>query len=475
LKVSGLATTNRYRFKFVASSVFHENGVTNNGSTVFTIGSQSASVAVENNTTQFATISNVITNGAGEVTIVASKGPNTPAGYINGLIIEALPIDVSKFTPSNLTAAGYSKTQVVLSWADNSPVETGYEVQRSTTGVEGSYTTITTTARDINTYTDAVPVTNQLYYYRVRAVNGDGYSNFTNVAKSSAVAFKIMINIGMEPKAGETFDAPIPWNNISKFGFTGDVFVGFRDDGGLPTGLRMRVQTQLEAANNWGLTSGGVAVPDKVLRAFWFNDAYFPQGEFVIDNLDQTFSYNFGFFGSIDVTNAVNTDFSINGRTVTNRNDKNTSNISYIRDVKPDANSEILFTVKETAGSPWSIWNALIIEGFATGGNANGRTAQVARTDGNVYDVRYGEATNKMSFYPNPVSDVINLRVEDSQYGAMSFQVYDMTGRVVQKGEMTNTSINPEYTIGVDLTPASYLLKVVYPDGRFETKRFIKN
>lgn len=478
LKVSGLSTTNRYRFKFMASSVFTNNGtITNNGTTIFTIGSKTASVAVQNNTQNLGTITDVITNGAGEITIVASKGANTAAGYINAMIIEALPIDVSKFNPSNLTAAGYTKTSVVLNWSDNSPVETGYEIQRSTTGAEGSFASIFTTARDVNTYTDDVPVSNQLYHYRVRAVNSDGFSEFTNVAKSSAVAFKILVNISIEAKGGESFDAPAPWNNISRFGFTDDVFVGFKDDTGWPTGLGLKVKTQLEGGNNWGPTTNNNSgvVPDKVLRAFWFNDAYFPQGEFLVDGLDQTFAYNFGFMGSIDVTNAVNTDFSINGKTVTNRNDRNTTNISYLRNVKPDGDSQILFTVKETAGSPWSIFNALVIEGFATGGSANARKASdVART-GNIYEVRYGEATNKMSFYPNPVNDVMNLKIEDSSYGNVSFEYYDMTGRVVQKGEMVNKTLNPEYIIGVDLPPAMYIMKVVYPDGRFETKRFIKN
>ena len=75
--------------------------------------------------------------------------------------------------------------------------------------------------------------------------------------------------------------------------------------------------------------------------------------------------------GSIDVTSTVSTNFTINNTTVTNINNKNISNVSYIRNVVPDGNSEMLFSVQETPGSPWSIFNALVIEGFATGGNQN--------------------------------------------------------------------------------------------------------
>lgn len=475
MRVSGLNTGNKYRFKFISSSNFTNNGtITNNGSTVFTIGTKSASVNVQGNTSNFAIIEDVITNAQGQVTIVASKGPNAPAGYLNGLIIEALPVDPSEFAPSDLAASGYSKTQVSLRWSDNSPVETGYQVYRSSTGVESSYALIATLPADQNTYLDNVPSQNTLYHYRVRATTAQGPSPYTNVARSSAVAFKVLVNVA----GSATYDAPVPWNNLSRFGFENDVFVGFKDENGLPTGLRLRVQTPLEGDNDWGMNTGNNSgiFPDKVLQSFWFNDAFFPQGEFLVEGLDQTFSYNFGFMGAIDVTNAINTDFTINGVTVTNRNDRNISNVSYIRNVKPDSNSEVLFTVKESAGSPWSIFNAFVIEGFATGGDdsALGRKRTPAIKDGNFKEVRFGEASNLFTFYPNPVRTEMNVRINDASFGQIKYEFYDLMGRLVQEGVVGNELLDSEFVIDVNLPNAMYLMKVTYPDGKFDVRKFMK-
>lgn len=426
-------------------------------------------------TEQHAIIEDVVTNSAGQVTITLSKGANTAAGYINGMIIEAFPIPVDplQFNPTNLVAAGLSKTQIVLNWSDNSPSETGYEIYRSTTGTEGSYTLHATTAADVSTYTDVVTQSNQLYYYKVRAISVVGPSEYTNVAKSSAVAFKVLVNI-----AGvATYDAPAPWNNLSRFGFTGDIFYGFKDDESKTTGLRLRVQRELEAANNWGTNTGNNSgiFPDNVLISFWYNNAFQPQGEFVIDGLDQTFSYNLGFMGTINLTNVVNTDFTANGTTVTNLNTMNISNVSYIRNIKPNENSEILFTVKEAAGSPWSIFNALVIEGYASGGNNSTARLRNNLVGGNLREVRYGEGSNSMTFYPNPVQSTMHVKIDDSSLGEVLFHIYDLNGREVQTGKTNTDQINTELLLDMELPPAMYLMKVTFPNGRFETKKFIKN
>lgn len=474
MKVTGLSPVNKYRFKFVASSVF--NAEVASATTIFTIGAKTSSVNVYNNTTKFAIIEDVITNASGEVTIKASKGGTATAGYLNGIIIEALPVDPSQFNPSGLTAAGLSKTQISLTWSDNSPVETGYEIYRSTTGSEGSYSLITTTAPDVTTYTDVVPVQNQLYYYKVRGATSSGSTAYTNVARSSTISFKVFINISH----AATYDAPAPWNNISRFGFAGDIFYGFKSDANIETGMRFRVQTALESSNASGMTTGNNSgiFPDKVLQSFWFNDAYFPQGEFVIDGLDQAFSYNFGFMGTYNVPNVVNTNFTINGVTVTNRNDKNTTSVSYLRNIAPNADGEILFTVREAPGSPWSIFNAMVIEAFATGGQSNisAKTAQSSKSvTGNLQEIRFGEGANKMEFYPNPVVSEMNVSLRDASLGVVSYQVYDLMGRELKSGSYNNNLINSEFKIDVDLPAAVYLLKLTYADGRFEARKFMKN
>ena len=85
-------------------------------------------------------------------------------------------------SPSNLTAAANSGTQIQLTWRDNSATETGFQVQRSTDGV--TFTHSPPWAPDEDQYTDSTVRTGRSYYYRVPASNGAGNSGFSNVASA---------------------------------------------------------------------------------------------------------------------------------------------------------------------------------------------------------------------------------------------------------------------------------------------------
>lgn len=477
MKLSGLSKSNKYNFKFIASSNFSNNGsITNNGSTVFTINGKSASVKVQGNTTTLGVIDGIVTNAAGEITITVGKGPDAPAGYVNGFIVEAVALDPASFTPSNLTAAG-TANQIILNWTDNSPEETGFQIYRSTTGAEGSYTLLANTGADVNTYTDAGVSGSQLYYYRVRASLASGATAYSNTASAGVVRFKIYVNLN----GAATYDAPAPWNNLSRFGLTGDIFYGFKDENGKATGLQMRVQHELENANDWGMNTGNNSgiFPDKVLQSFWFNDAYFPVGEFAIEGLDQTFNYNFGFLGAIDVTTAVSTQFSIGDQVVVNVNNKNISSVSYLRAIEPSENSDVLITVKEAAGSPWSIWNALIIEGYPTDRKASTNGRKATGSTGNMREVRYGEANPSVALYPNPVTgNSLNIESVDSSIGDVQYEVSDVMGKPVLQGTLHNDAVDAEFNLDFgkqNLQSAVYVLKLKYSDGRTLTKKFVKN
>ncbi|MDD5194778.1 MAG: C25 family cysteine peptidase, partial [Candidatus Omnitrophica bacterium] len=81
-------------------------------------------------------------------------------------------------TPTNLTGTGVSTSQINLQWTDNSSNETWFKVSRSTDGInfdEGIFV-----SQNITTYSDTglAPGT---YYYRVRAANDGGDSDFSNI------------------------------------------------------------------------------------------------------------------------------------------------------------------------------------------------------------------------------------------------------------------------------------------------------
>ncbi|HYN32447.1 MAG TPA: hypothetical protein VES40_07470, partial [Ilumatobacteraceae bacterium] len=96
--------------------------------------------------------------------------------------------------PSNLVASLRAGPQVRLTWRDNANNESGFVIERSTTGLPGSFARIATAARNATTFTDSTIATGTPYWYRVAAVNLFGerttlsaYSNTATTAASAAV------------------------------------------------------------------------------------------------------------------------------------------------------------------------------------------------------------------------------------------------------------------------------------------------
>ena len=69
--------------------------------------------------------------------------------------------------------------EVMLTWADNSSDETGFEIERSTAGGGAGFSNIHTTASGVTSYNDNTALASTTYYYRVRAVNGTGPSSYS--------------------------------------------------------------------------------------------------------------------------------------------------------------------------------------------------------------------------------------------------------------------------------------------------------
>src|SRR6266850_2162917 len=88
--------------------------------------------------------------------------------------------------PSNTNAVAVSDSQVNASWQDNSPNETGFEVQRSANGPNGAFILIATTTASVTSRADTGLNSSTQYCYEVRAfitVNSvTSYSGFSNAA-----------------------------------------------------------------------------------------------------------------------------------------------------------------------------------------------------------------------------------------------------------------------------------------------------
>ena len=84
--------------------------------------------------------------------------------------------------PSALEANVISLTEVRLKWIDNSTTESGYEIERSTDGI--NFNVLTTTAANAIQYIDNTITAGSTYYYRVRGIEGSTRTIYTNPAKA---------------------------------------------------------------------------------------------------------------------------------------------------------------------------------------------------------------------------------------------------------------------------------------------------
>src|SRR6266540_3483803 len=94
--------------------------------------------------------------------------------------------------PSNTNAVAVSAGRIDVSWQDNSTNETGFEVWRSPSGLDGTFTKLAGTGANVTRYSDAGLKASAQYCYRVRAFRTyDGktsYSGFSNTGCATTPA-----------------------------------------------------------------------------------------------------------------------------------------------------------------------------------------------------------------------------------------------------------------------------------------------
>lgn len=89
--------------------------------------------------------------------------------------------------PSALNAVAISATRVDLSWTDNASDEVEFEIERAPAG-SGTWAALDTAAEDATSYSDTTVVAETAYDFRVRAVNADGNSAWSNTASATTPA-----------------------------------------------------------------------------------------------------------------------------------------------------------------------------------------------------------------------------------------------------------------------------------------------
>ncbi len=106
--------------------------------------------------------------------------PSLQGKILTGGRVNAYKALTALLPPSNLNAVAESKTQVSLTWTDNSQGESGFSIERKQSG--GQFAEIATIPADQTTYTDSTVQAGKTYTYRVRAFNAGAYSAYSNQA-----------------------------------------------------------------------------------------------------------------------------------------------------------------------------------------------------------------------------------------------------------------------------------------------------
>lgn len=97
----------------------------------------------------------------------------------------------ARATDATLGTWAPSATQIDMSWPDNSPNESGWEVHRSTNGATGGFTLRATLPPNTTFHSDAGLTTRTEYCYKVRSFKKTGksvsYATFSNVSCSTTL------------------------------------------------------------------------------------------------------------------------------------------------------------------------------------------------------------------------------------------------------------------------------------------------
>ncbi|MEM7107103.1 MAG: HNH/endonuclease VII fold putative polymorphic toxin [Bacteroidota bacterium] len=173
IRFVGLDPNTSYNFRFHSGRASDLNPYTEfeiDGNTVLADARYNSSMLVE--------LLNIMPNAHGEIDVLVRNASGSSQGYLNGMEIEwSIGGGTPPIMPSNLNTVSTSGSAVYLTWTDRSNDETGFEIERSLTSGSG-FTLITTTASDNTTYTDTGLSENTTYYYRIRAINTNGNSDY---------------------------------------------------------------------------------------------------------------------------------------------------------------------------------------------------------------------------------------------------------------------------------------------------------
>ncbi len=89
-----------------------------------------------------------------------------------------------------------------------------------------------------------------------------------------------------------------------------------------------------------------------------------------------------------------------------------------------------------------------------------------------ITGIKEAKSTNlSVSAYPNPTTDYLTLSIEEFDISDLSYQLYDVNGKLLQSEKITGNQTNIAMT---NLVPATYFIKVVKHNKQVKMFKIIK-
>lgn len=216
------------------------------------------------------------------------------------------------------------------------------------------------------------------------------------------------------------YNAAAPWNNTAKAPTANATVANLKDEKGNTTSVGLTIPTAWFGANNAGVNTGNNSgiYPDAVLRSSYAVNA---ARTLKVYGLDTAKYYDFTFLGSrANPTVGVVTNYTIGTQTVSLNTANNSQQTVSINRVKPGADSSVVLTVANAAGSSYGYLNAMVIRSVYDDGSLPAAPRNLAATvqgDSvllNWVDAAYNETAYEIYRSLAPQNGFVRLNAGDS-------------------------------------------------------------
>ena len=397
--------------------------------TTFTVNGNTASLIVDKNTSETASLFGLSPNASGELLIEIGMPAGTVMKYINAMEIRYYDEPEIPFAPNELNANALSEDDIELSWTDMSTNEEGFRVYMSTESAGGPWNLIATVAPDVESYGLFGLEQNTLYYFQVAAYNGIG-ENLSNTTEQATYIFKVYVNFNASDSEGT------PWNNFERIPEYGEVLLNTRNSNGDLTGI------EVELGEGWtGDFSGGYIdpvedgiYPDNVMLTYYYVEPP-NRARLTLKGLNFTHAYDVSFLCNWRFESTT-TFVEYEDQTVSVESSKNINNLITLRDLRPNENGEIDLYVY---GDAYAVINGMEIN--VTGGNnVPEEVLRKLELEEGLDDI-ISVINPEMTLFPNPASDRIKLRFAGiDEMDSAKIEIYDTRGRLVFVDNMEATN-----------------------------------